>query len=139
MQSCHFRSIQKLFKVVLRRERSFASRDGALDWQLSLINLGTSVLSQAFTVVHMTAGANFVHELRLVFEKGHQADLARIFVHLFFRVSANVFIFNTVLSLEHCLWLLFKGAKADYFTSLLWFLNSFDFSDRQYWFVKSIC
>ena len=67
----------------------------------------------------MAAGANFVHELSLVFEKGHQADLARIFVYLFFWVLANVFLFYQVLYLKHSRWLLSYGTMAALLMRLL--------------------
>ena len=76
-------------------------------------------MSQAFAVVHMAAGANFVHELSFIFEKGHQTDLARIFVYLFFWVSANVFLFYLVLHVKHRTMLLSYGTMAVLLTRLL--------------------
>ena len=76
-------------------------------------------MSQAFAVVHMAAGADFVDELSFIFEKGHQTDLARIFVYLFFWVRANVFLFNLFLHIKHCTMLLSYGTIAALLTRLL--------------------
>ena len=67
-----------------------------------MFDLGANILGQALTVIHVRTGANLVQKLSHIFEKGHQTDLARIFVGFFCWVSANILLFYGVLGLAHC-------------------------------------
>ena len=87
--------VKEHFEVVFSLESILAVVVWAPDWEFAHLDLSSSVLSKAFSVVEVLAGGDAVDgSLFVVFIKEwHQADLAR-------SVSQDVFHLSDVLALH---------------------------------------